>query len=125
MGYRSTVLLAVSKEARPYLMHFLGGNAEALALAFSHADEKIEDFQSEQGSIMFKWDAIKWYEGYKDIDSFVAFMDHMDGESIDDGEGNQGDGDEHYRFVRIGEEAEDIEQRGCAFYVYPATSIEY
>ena len=126
MGYRSTVVLAVTKTARPYLMHFLGKSPESMTLAFKHADDKIEDFQSEDGSVMFRWDAIKWYEGYKDIDAFVEFMDHMDGEDIEDEDGQDpANGDEHYRFVRIGEDVEDIEQRGGAFYIYPMASIEY
>jgi len=125
MGYRSTAILAVSKEARPYLMHFLGKAPGAFALAFSHSDDKIEDFQGEKGSIMFRWDGIKWYEGYNDIDVFVEFMDHMDCEEIKDSEGNECDGVEHYRFVRVGEEYEDIATRGMAFDVYPSVGIEY
>jgi len=125
MGYRSQVILAVSKEARPYLMHFLGRAPPAMALAFgSEADDRVEDFQGAPGSIMFRFDCIKWYEGYKEIDAFTAFMDHMDSEDIKDSEGNESYGQEHYRFVRVGEEYEDIEQRGEAFEIYPSVTIE-
>ena len=124
MGYRSVVIIAIAKEARPHLMHFLGKYPDAMALAFKEHDEKIENFQDEEGSIMFKWESIKWYEGYKEIDAFTEFMDHMDGESIE-WEGNQSDGDDHYRFVRVGEDSGDIEERGCAFCVYPSVSIDY
>ena len=104
-------------------MHFLGKYPDAMTLAFKHHDEKIENFQDEEGSIMFKWDSIKWYEGYKDIDAFTEFMDHMDSDYEE--EENRRHGDEHYRFVRIGEDSSDIEERGCAFYVYPTASIDY
>ena len=128
MGYRSVVVLAVSKHARPHLMHFLGKYPDAMTLAFKHHDEKIENFKDEEGSIMVKWDSIKWYEGYKDIDAFTEFMDHMDSEDIKTGghiSSTSSSGDEHYRFVRIGEDSSDIEERGCAFYVYPTASIDY
>ena len=123
MGYRSVVVLAVGKEARPHLMHFLGKYPSAMTLAFKHADEKIENFQDEEGSIMFMWSDIKWYEGYDEVDAFTEFMDHMDSDYEE--EENRSHGDEHYRFVRVGEDASDIEERGCAFYIHPTTSIEY
>ena len=123
MGYRSTVVLAVCKEARPHLMHFLGKYPSAMTLAFKHHDEKIEDFQNEEGSIMFKWDYIKWYEGYDEIEAFTEFMDHMDSDYEE--EENRNHGDEHYRFVRVGEDASDIEERGHAFNIYPSVNIDY
>ena len=126
MGYRSTVVLAVTKEARPYLMHFLGQNPEAMALAFKHHDVKIEDFQGFEGSIMFQWDSIKWYDSFPDVQAIESFMDHMVSEAdLEDSEGKQVDGDELFRFVRTGEEYDDIEQRGYAFDVYPCVSISY
>ena len=118
MGYRSVVVLAVGKEARPHLMHFLGKYPSAMTLAFKHHDEKIENFQGEEGSIMFQWDEIKWYEGYDEIEAFGEFMDYMDGQ-------DSSTGDEYYRFVRVGEDTTDIEERGCAFDIYPRTSIDY
>ena len=123
MGYRSVVVLAVCKEARPHLMHFLGKYPSAMTLAFKHHDEKIEDFQNEEGSIMFKWDYIKWYEGYDEIEAFTEFMDHMDSDYEE--EENRNHGDEHYRFVRVGEDASDIEERGHAFNIYPSVNIDY
>ena len=126
MGYRSVVVLAVGKKARPHLMHFLGKYPSAMTLAFKHHDEKVENFQDEEGSIMFMWDSIKWYEGYDEIEAFTEFMNHMDGEDIEDDDGqDSSNGEEHYRFVRVGEDADDIEDRGCAFYIHPRTSIEY
>ena len=121
MGYRSTVILAVSKEARPYLMHFLGKTPTAMELCFGPHTDRTEDFQGEEGSVMFRFDSIKWYEGYKEVDAIESFMSHMD---CDDAE-ELGEGYEHYRFVRVGEEYDDIVQRGEAFEVYPTVSIDY
>ena len=126
MGYRSTAILAVSKEARPYLMHFLGQNAEAMNLCFGKYADRTENFQGEEGSVMFRFDGIKWYDSFPEIQAIEEFMAHMSCEiDLKDSEDNQVDGDELFRFVRIGEEYEDIEQRGYGFDVWPSVTIEY
>jgi len=121
MGYRSQVVLAVSKEARPYLMHFLGKEPEAMSLCFGQHADRVEDFQGEEGAVMFRFDSIKWYGGYNEIDAIEAFMSHMDSDEAEE----LGEGCEHYRFVRTGEEYDDIVTRGMAFEVYPSVSIDY
>ena len=123
MGYRSEVVLVVGKEVMPQFMVTMAKSPEARALCFGDHHKMIKDYE-EEGNLLFAWDSIKWYEGYKEIDAFTEFMDHMDGESIE-WEGNQSDGDDHYRFVRVGEDSGDIEERGCAFCVYPSVSIDY
>ena len=120
MGYRSTAILAVSKEARPYLMHFLGQNTEAMNMCFGKHADRTEDFQGEDGSVMFRFDGIKWYDSFPEIAAIEAFMSHMEA-NID----GLGDGDEHFRFVRTGEDYGDIEQRGWAFEIYTSVGIEY
>ena len=70
---------------------------------------------------MFRFDSIKWYEGYKEIEAIESFMSHMDCDEAEE----LGEGVEHYRFVRTGEDYEDIEQRGFAFDIYPSVGIEY
>ena len=40
-------------------------------------------------------------------------------------DGKEIDGDDHFRFVRLGEEYEDIEIRGYGFDIHPTRSIEY
>mgnify|MGYP003124467926 CR=1 FL=1 len=123
MGYRSTAILAVSKEARPYLMHFLGKEPEAMAMCFGPHADRTEDFQGAEGSVMFRFDGIKWYDSFPEVSVIEAFMVHME-EAVDQIE-NLGDGDEHFRFVRIGEDDGDIERRGWAFDIHPVTNIEY
>ena len=120
MGYRSTAILAVSKEARPYLMHFLGKEPEAMSMCFGPHSDRVEHFQGEEGSIMFRFDGIKWYDSFPEIAAIEAFMCHME-DTID----GLGEGDEHFRFVRIGEDDGDVERRGWAFDIHPVTSIEY
>ena len=59
---------------------------------------------------------LKWYEGYHDVDMFNRLMEVLDAHGLD----------YLYGFIRIGEETDDIEQRGCPyeFDMYINRSIE-
>ena len=48
---------------------------------------------------------LKWYEGYHDVDMFNRLMEMLDANGLED----------FYGFVRIGEEMDDIEMRGCTY----------
>ncbi len=48
---------------------------------------------------------VKWYESYHDIDMFNRLMEVLDAYGLDD----------FYGFIRIGEETDDIEQRGVPY----------
>ena len=48
---------------------------------------------------------VKWYEGYHDVDMFNRLMEVLDAYGLDD----------FYGFIRIGEETDDIEQRGVPY----------
>ena len=81
------------------------------------------DFQGLKGSFFFEWHGIKWYDSYEPIRAIEDFMDWaQDRIKIGD---EEIDGDDHYRFVRIGEEYDDIETRGWGFEIHPVRSIEY
>ena len=91
-----------------------------MSMCFGSDADRTEDFQGAKGAIMFRFDSIKWYDSYPEIRAIEQFMDHMH-DIFDD----IGDGEDHYRFVRTGEEYEDIEQRGYAFDIYPSVGIDY
>ncbi len=59
---------------------------------------------------------VKWYESYNDVDMFNRLMEMLDAYGLDD----------FYGFIRIGEETDDIEQRGVPyeFDMYINRSIE-
>ena len=107
MGYRSEVGLAVSAKALPHLMAKLAGCEKARKMVFDEACVLDTDFRG-AGALMVKWDDLKWYEDYEEIKCIEDFMDDMDHCS----EGEHGDMDEHYRFCRIGENTDDVEERG-------------
>ena len=126
MGYRSEVILAVGPEVMPQFMVTMAKSPEARALCFAEAT-RHEDYE-EKGNMLFAWDCIKWYDSYEEIRAIEDFLDWCDSEDVpsQDAKGERVDGDECYRFVRIGEEVEDIEERGSGFWdVGVRRSIEF
>ena len=133
MGYRSQVVLAISKQLRPAFMAALAPNKDATALVFNHHDKLDLDYGGD-GSLLVVWDGIKWYSGTGDnvidlIDKFVddAGCDTWEFENDpEDLHGPESASSEHFRFVKVGEESDDIECRGEGFWdIYPHTSISY
>ena len=71
----------------------------------------IKDYAGEKGAFLFRWTGIKWYDSYEEIQAIQDFIDWCEGDDIEvDGKIVQAA--EYYRFVRIGEEMEDVEERG-------------
>jgi hypothetical protein len=133
MGYRSQVVLAISKQLRPAFMAALAPSKEATALIFNHHDILDLDYGGD-GSLLIVWDGIKWYSGTGDkvidlIDKFIddAGCDTWEFENDpEDLHGPESASSEHFRFVKVGEESDDIECRGEGFWdIYPHTSISY
>ena len=122
MGYRSHVVLAIAEPLVPQFMVTMAKSPRARALCFGDGNPQ-SDFQGEKGSLFFEWDGIKWYDSYEEIRAIHDFLDWaQDRIKIGD---EEIDGEEHYRFVHIGEEYDDIETRGWAFDIHPVRSIEY
>ena len=126
MGYRSHVVLAISKHLTPFLMLGLSQNKEAEALVFSHSDEFDRDYQGDK-SWLIRWDAIKWYDMYEDIQTLEKFVLEASSDEYDfKVDGEEQSSSEHIRFVRVGEETGDIEMSGDGFWdIYPSTHINY
>ena len=126
MGYRSQVVLAISKHLTPFLTLATSQNAEAEALVFKYADHFEKNYENEK-SWLIRWDAIKWYESYEDIQVIEKFVSEAICDEYEfEVEGNKELSSEHIRFVRVGEETGDIEMMGDGFWdIYPHTSITY
>ena len=126
MGYRSQVVLAISKHLTPFLTLATSQNAEAEALVFKYADTFERDYGGDK-SWLLVWDGIKWYDSYEDIQTICKFID----DAICDEYQFEIDGElqssaEHIRFVRVGEDSADIEMLGDGFWdIYPSTHISY
>ena len=127
MGYRSQVVLAISKELIPFLLLATSKNKEAEALVFKDADKFDRNYEGDK-SWLLMWDGIKWYEGYPDIDAIEKFMDDAEsGEwEITDDDGNEVHSEQLFRYARVGEESGDIEVRGSGYWdITPVTYIQY
>jgi len=126
MGYRSQVVLAISKHLTPFLTLAASQNEEAQALVFKYADTFERDYGGDK-SWLIVWDGIKWYDSYEDIQTICKFID----DAICDEYQFEIDGElqssaEHIRFVRVGEDSGDIEMLGDGFWdIYPSTHISY
>ena len=135
MGYRSEVVLVVGKEVMPQFMVTMAKSPDARALCFGEA-RRQEDYE-EKGNMLFSWFDIKWYDSYEGVRAIEDFLDWCDSEHVPVSEEQAKadmsptpithvDGDQCYRFVRIGEEVEDIEERGSGFWdVGVSRSIEF
>ena len=127
MGYRSQVVLAISKHLTPFLTLATSQNAEAQSLVFKDADTFNRDYGQDK-SWLFVWDHIKWYDSFEEVQTICKFIDEAvcDEYQFEDDDGNAGASSEHIRFVRVGEESGDIEMLGDGFWdIYPSTHINY
>jgi len=107
MGYRSniTAVFYTSKEKWPVLKQYVD----------EHFPGEFKEYLTVQGerAYVFKLDGVKWYDGYRDVERFNAFVKNFLKFANAQGEPNW-----HYEFIRIGEEANDIE-------VYCSNSAEW
>ena len=126
MGYRSNVVLAITKHLTPFLTLAASQNAEAQALVFKHADKFDRDYDGEK-SWLLVWDSIKWYESYEDIQALELFIQKASSDEYEfEVDGKAQSSCEHMRFVRVGEETGDVEMSGDGFWdIYPTTHICY
>ena len=125
MGYRSEVVLVVGKEVMPQFMVTMAKSPDARSLCFAEAT-RHEDYE-EKGSMLFAWDYIKWYDSYEGVRAIEDFLAWCDSEHVPVSEEQAKadmsptpithvDGDQCYRFVRIGEDLDDNESRGSGFW---------
>ena len=126
MGYRSQVVLAISKHLTPFLTLATSQNAEAEALVFKNADYFERNYENEK-SWLIRWDHLKWYDSYECIQTLERFISEAcDDEYQFEVDGELQSSSEHIKFVRVGEEDTDIETRGDGFWdIYATTSISY
>ena len=147
MGYRSQVVLAISKHLTPFLTLATSQNADAQSLVFKYADTFDRDYGGDK-SWLLVWDGIKWYESYERpavdkhngdtvmgyrsqvvlaIQTIEKFVQEASSDEYQfEIEGVIQASSEHIRFVRVGEETGDVEVQGDGFWdIYPHTNICY
>jgi len=107
MGYRSEVVIAVSKDLMPHFLGVFAKSPDTRAMVFKHHDYMSEDYDGE-GTFLVSWSNIKWYESYPEVVAINDFIDNCDGDDIEGLEEPW----EHFRFLRLGEEVEDMVEKG-------------
>ena len=116
MGYRSDVIFACTADAVPVLLAEAGKSPALKELLFADADEKLLGDYDSEGSYLFSWTSIKWYDGYPSIQAFNEMIEKIE-EKLDY---------EAYRWVCIGEELDANEIKGFGFeHIYISRGIEY
>ena len=108
MGYTSDVAIAIHKDLQGDFLTFLTTEKVMAEIFGDNSYFNLDkDYQGE-GHWLFTADQIKWYvdwdDLYPEIQMFEKFMDAMD---------EKFDYDAQYRFIRIGEEIDDVDRRGC------------
>ena len=120
MGYRSEVVLAISKEMIPHFMVTMAKEPEVRAFVFEDTDRFDQDYDGEGGWLM-NWSGIKWYDSYPEVAAIQAFVEDCDSECLETWDAELGEEDKndpskreynHFRFIRLGEENEDVEEKG-------------
>ena len=113
MGYRSEVVLAVHKQVMGKFLQLIGQNDEMKTMCFSDA-EVTEDYNGD-GNFLFRWSGIKWYDSFEEVQAIEDFLDWCECEELELDDGIHSAMD-FVRFVRIGEEMDDVVERGMGFW---------
>ena len=124
MGYRSEVILAVGPEVMPQFMVTMAKSPEARRMCFADADTMIKDYCDIEGAFLFRWDHVKWYDSFEEVEAIQDLMQWCADEQIEV-DGEQVNADEYFRFVRIGEEMDDNEVQGWGFDIHIERSATY
>ena len=100
MGYRSQVYLGVDPEIVEQLLTYVGINKKVYELLFEHSDYAK---RTEKGGMHFHWDYVKWYDSFEAIVKLSSWIQEHDS---------------NIKFLRIGENTDDIEEEGYSEQFY-------
>ena len=108
MGYRSEVYLGVDDKIVSELLSYTATRKACFDLLFEESDYAK---RTKKGGIHFRWEWVKWYDSYDAIADLHSFLnDHED----------------NYKFLRLGEQTDDLEELGYseAFYFEVERKVE-
>jgi hypothetical protein len=113
MGYRSEVVIAITKKAQ--LEASLKDSMPSLLLSEWCETEESEDV------VYYRITDIKWHDSYDDIAEVIKFLEGLE----DQTHLNNNLSDQPYGFIRVGEDSGDIEEEGDlgAFDIHTDTAI--
>lgn len=93
MGYRSDVVLKTTTEGYLVMKKLNDSITETVDRPLQGA----EISRTESGFYRILFENVKWYDSYKDVQNFIKGIDKLDEQDIP------------YKFIRIGEEYDDVE----------------
>ena len=108
MGYRSEVVLAVSKDLMPHFLGVFAESPDTRTMVFKDHDYMNENYDGKETFIV-SWSDVKWYEGYPEVDAINDFIERCEGDEIEGFD----DLYQHFRFMRLGEDTNDNVEKGC------------
>jgi len=129
MGYRSEVALALDAKIVPALMTAFAKCEETQKLCTQHVDHLDTDYGGE-GNWLMRWDHIKWYDSFAEIEMINNLIEALECDDLSEfgikEVINTPDYCQLFRFVRLGEDSSDNEQRGYGFdNIYISRAISF
>jgi hypothetical protein len=97
MGYRSDIYLKTTKAGYLKMRDLIRRKSQAAYEFFITPDNMTIEKSGDREYINMKWEYLKWYDGYEDVDAVNAAIDEVKEE-------------EPLHFIRIGEDMTDIEE---------------
>lgn len=100
MAYRSDVRIVVSSKGYEELKKYVSDNLPPDLKQYNLLDNTdLKLLRKDQ--IMFGWNAVKWYEyaNFKEVDSIMDGLDSLKDKNYS------------YRYVRLGEQFDDIDEK--------------
>jgi hypothetical protein len=112
MGYRSEVALCLSPAGETLLQQYLAEMQGSLPkqefLDISNFFNAPADILKEDGSVLRYWKWYKWYDEYAEVQLANRVISELE--------------DEEFLFLRVGDDHDDIEERGH-YYESPFSSL--
>lgn len=114
MGYRSDVKLLVAERVYNLILHEAEQSTiENVKIFIQQPDSVV--FNEETKSVLITWEDVKWYSGYYPeiilIENILDDLDNLVNDCDDIEKEEEIVKDNFYKFVRIGEDSNDNEER--------------
>ena len=122
MGYRSDVVLAIAPEAAAAFMAMCAKHPKVLDLC--HEANDFKSGYEQEGDYFMYWSDIKWYDADDEVAAINTFVEMLDSDDMSEyGEadaprnedGNATTWHEYFKFIRIGEDDDDVTNSGWGF----------
>ena len=122
MGYRSEVVLAIAPEAASAFMALCAKSPKVME--FCHDADVFKSGYAQKGDWFMHWSHIKWYDSFPEIEALNEFVTMMECDNLTDygepehpkrSDGSDDQWGEYFKFVRIGEDQDDVEDKGWGF----------